>query len=115
MKMKTCVRKLKEELLHNGLRGESRLSSAPSLHLPGTYSIGSEAIDGSFKICNKLRSPSVAKSKGRLPSTRKQSVVERVARKLKLTKIRQKKGPNQVAYFSFSYLYILFSKSSAYF
>jgi len=54
MKMKTCVRKLKEELLHNGLRGESRLSSAPSLHLPGAYSIGSEAIGGSFKKCNKV-------------------------------------------------------------
>jgi len=115
MKMKTCVRKLKEELLQNGLRGESILSSGHSLHLPGTYSIGSEAIDGSFKKCNKLRSPSVAKSKGTLPSTRKQSIVEMVVRKLKLTKIQQKKGQNQVAYFFFSYLYILFSNSSAYF
>jgi hypothetical protein len=110
--MKMNVHKLKEELLHNGLRGESRLSSAPSLHLPGAYSIGSEAIDGSFNKCNKLRSPLVAKSKGRLPSTRKQSVVERVVRKLKLMKIQQKKGQNQVAYFFFSYLYILFSKTS---
>jgi len=78
-------------LLHNGLRGESRLSSAHSLHLPGAYSIGSEAIDVRFKKCDKLQSPLVAKSKGRLPSTRKQSVVERVVRKLKLTKIQQKK------------------------
>jgi hypothetical protein len=69
MKMKTCVHKLKEKLLHNGLRGESRLSSAHSLHLPGAYSIGNEAIDESFKKCNKFRSPLVAKTKGKLPST----------------------------------------------
>ena len=46
MIMNACVCKLKEELLCNGLRSESNLSSAPSLHLLGAYSIFNEAIDG---------------------------------------------------------------------
>ncbi|XP_059441958.1 protein FAR1-RELATED SEQUENCE 1-like [Corylus avellana] len=45
MTMKACIRKLKEELLCNGLRSESCLSSAPSLHIPGAYSICTEATD----------------------------------------------------------------------
>ncbi|XP_062147753.1 uncharacterized protein LOC133856714 [Alnus glutinosa] len=52
--------------------------------LSGNPKAQNEAIDGSFKKCNKLWSPLVAKSKGRLPSTRKQSVVERVVRKFEL-------------------------------
>jgi hypothetical protein len=91
MTVKACVRKLKEELLCNDLRSESSLSSAPSLHIPGAYSICNEAADGRYQKCNKLRSPLVAKSKGKPSSTRKQSIVEKVVRKLKLTKVQQKK------------------------
>ena len=95
MTMKACVRNLKEELLCNGLRSGSSLSSAHSLHIPGAYSICNEAIDGRYHKCNKLQSPLVAKSKGKPLSTQKQSIVEKIVRKLKLTKV--KKWQKQVA------------------
>jgi hypothetical protein len=67
--IKTCVCKLKEGLLHNRQRNKISLSSAPSLHLLDAYSICDEAINGRSHKCNKLRSPLVAKSKGKKPST----------------------------------------------
>ena len=91
MTMKACVRKLKEELLYNGLKSESNLSSAPPLHILGAYSICNEATDRRYQKCNKLRSPLVAKSKGKPSSTQKQSIVEKVDRKLRLTKVQEKK------------------------
>jgi hypothetical protein len=50
--MKACVCKLKEELLCNGLRSGSSLSSAPSIHIPGAYLICNEATDGRYQKCN---------------------------------------------------------------
>jgi hypothetical protein len=52
MTMKASVCKLKEELLCNGLRSESSLSSAPSIHIPGAYLICNEAINGRYQKCN---------------------------------------------------------------
>jgi hypothetical protein len=49
MTMKACVRKLKEELLCNGLKSGSSLSSAPSLHIPSAYSICNEELMGGIK------------------------------------------------------------------
>jgi hypothetical protein len=75
MKAKIGVHKLKEELLQSGSRGESNISSPHSHHLSGAYSICNEAIHGRSKKCDKLRSPIVAKGKGRRRSTQMESVV----------------------------------------
>jgi hypothetical protein len=55
MKAKIGVRKLLEELLQSRSRGESNISSVPSHHLPGAYSICNEAIHGRSKKCDKFR------------------------------------------------------------
>ncbi len=110
VKAKISVRKLKGELLQSESMGESNISSPPSHHLPSAYSICNEAIRGRPKKCDKLRSPLVAKSKRRRRSTRIQSIVKKVVKKLKFKKIQQKKRQKQVACLSLFYLYILLEK-----
>jgi hypothetical protein len=68
--VKNCLNQLKVQLLHKVTSGKS------SKHIPGTYAISNKAIVGKSQECSKLRSPVVAKSKGRLPSTRIQSTGE---------------------------------------
>jgi hypothetical protein len=110
VKAKISVRKLKGELLQSESMGESNISSPPSHHLPSAYSICNEAIRGRPKKCDKLRSPLVAKSKRRRRSTRIQSIVKKVVKKLKFKKIQQKKRQKQVICLSLFYLYILLEK-----